>query len=534
MTLNFPPEQRPLQTSGADQRAPRIRAAELIGALSLATDLGVGEPLEHGLRTTVIAVRLAEALRLAENIRHAVYYVSLLRYAGCTAESNIDAALFGDEIAVRSVMLPAMFGSRAELFVTIARKIRAGEPLRWRAAAIARAAVQLKSAFRKSSAGHCEVTQALAKRLGLEPEIQAALGDLFERWDGKGFPEGRRGEEIPLPVRLMQVAEDADLQFGLGGSTRAVEVIGERAGSAFDPGIADAFRRRASDLLAGLDAPSIWDEAIAAEPGAPAILQGPLLDEGLLVLADFADLKSPFTLGHSPAVAALAGAAGSHAGLGSAACLTLRRAGLVHDLGRVAITASIWNKAGPLSHDEEEKVRLHPYFTERVLKQPAFLEELGKIACRHQERLDGSGYHRGARATELSMPDRMLAAASSYEAMIEPRPHRPARPREEAAVLLRDEARAGRLDAAAVSAVLEAAGHEAGAVAVSHPAGITSREAEVLRLLARGLLTKQIANRLGISPKTADRHIQHIYEKIGVSTRAGATLFAMQHGLLAI
>jgi HD-GYP domain-containing protein (c-di-GMP phosphodiesterase class II) len=533
MPQNFPPEQRPLRSSGADDRAPQIRAAELIGALSLATDLGVGEPLEHGLRTTVIAVRLAGALGLEENIRQAVYYVSLLRYAGCTAESNLDAALFGDEIAVRSVMLPAMFGSRAELFVTIARKIHAGEPLRWRAAAIARALFQLKGAFRKSSAGHCEVTQALAKRLGLPPEIQAALGDLFERWDGKGFPDGRRAEDIPLPVRIMQVAEDADLQFGFGGLTRAVEVIGARAGTAFDPVIADAFCRRASDLLVGLDAPSIWDEAVAAEPGAPAMLEGPLLDEGLRVLADFADLKSPFTLGHSPAVAELAGAAGHHAGLGPADCIALRRAGLVHDLGRVAITASIWNKAGLLSHDEEEKVRLHPYFTERVLQRPDFLRLVGKIACRHQERLDGSGYHRGARATELSMCDRILAAASAYEAMIEPRPHRPARSREEAAVLLRDEARAGRLDAAAVSAVLEAAGHEAGAVAGSLPAGISPREADVLRLLARGLLTKQIANRLGISPKTADRHIQHIYEKIGVSTRAGATLFAMQHGLLA-
>src|SRR5690349_19652437 len=188
-----------------------LRAAELIGALSLATDLGVGEPLEHGLRTTVIGVRLAESLGLDEEARREVYYVALLRYAGCTAESHLDAALFGDEIAVRAEMLPVLFGSRAELFVAIARKMHAGEPLHWRAAAVARALLQLKEHFRKGAAGHCEVTQALATRLGLGQQIQAALGDVFERWDGEGFPEGRRAEEVPLPVRLMQVAEDADV-----------------------------------------------------------------------------------------------------------------------------------------------------------------------------------------------------------------------------------------------------------------------------------------------------------------------------------
>ena len=202
--------------SGAGLLPGRLRAAELIGALSLATDFGVGEPLEHGLRTTVIGVRLAESLGLGEEDRRAVYYVALLRYAGCTAESHLDAALFGDEIAVRAAMAPALFGSRAELFLAIARTMHAGEPARWRAVAVARALVQLRKTFRKGAAGHCEVTQAHALRLGLGTEIQAALGDVFERWDGNGWPAGRRGDQVPLPVRLMQVAEDADLQHGLG------------------------------------------------------------------------------------------------------------------------------------------------------------------------------------------------------------------------------------------------------------------------------------------------------------------------------
>jgi HD-GYP domain-containing protein (c-di-GMP phosphodiesterase class II) len=512
----------------------RLRAAELIGALSLATDFGVGEPLEHGLRTTVIAVRLAESLGLEEDDRRAVYYVALLRYAGCTAESHLDAALFGDEIAVRAAMAPALFGSRAELFLAIARTMHAGEPARWRAVTVARALVQLRKTFRKGAAGHCEVTQAHALHLGLGTEIQAALGDVFERWDGNGWPAGRQGEQVPLPVRLMQVAEDADLQHGLGGLELAVSVVRKRAGAAFDPAVADAFCRVAPELLDGLDGAALWENAMAAEPGEHAMLEGEQVDEGLRVLGDFADLTIPYTLGHSAAVAELAATAGEQAGLDREACVALRRAGLVHNVGRVALTASVWNKPGPLSRDEQEKVRLYPYYTERVLQHPELLRSLGEIASRQQERLDGSGYPRGAAASDLSPTARILAAANAYHAMIEPRPHRPAYEPTRAAELLRDEVRAGKLDATAVAAVLEAAGQQAGRLSPPRPAGLTDREAEVLSLLARGLMTKQIGQQLAISPKTVDQHIQNVYAKIGVSTRAAATLFATQHGLTGV
>lgn len=444
------------------QAGRQVRAAELIGALSLATDLGVGEPLGHGLRTTVIGVRLAEALGLEEEDRRVAYYVALLRYSGCTAEAHLDAALFGDEVAVRAAMAPALFGSRAQLLAAITRTMHAGEPAPWRALAVARALGHLHSAFRKGTAGHCEVTQAYALRLGLGGEIQTALGDVFERWDGSGLPARRRDEQVPLAVRLMHVAEDADLQHGLGGLERAVAVVRRRAGSAFDPAVADAFCRRAPELLDGLDGDSVWEAAMAAEPKPPLMLDGGLVDEGLRVFGDFADLTIPYTLGHSTAVAALAASAGEQAGLGFEDCVALRRAGLVHNVGRVAVTARIWNKPGPLSLDEQEKARLHPYFAERVLQHPPLLRSVGRIACRHQERLDGSGYPHGAGAGDLSACDRVLAAADAYQAMIEPRPHRPAHPPDAAAGLLRDEVRAGRLDATAAAAVLEVAGQDPG------------------------------------------------------------------------
>jgi HD-GYP domain-containing protein (c-di-GMP phosphodiesterase class II) len=203
----------------------------------------------------------------------------------------------------------------------------------------------------------------------------------------------------------------------------------------------------------------------------------------------------------------------------------------VHDLGRVAVQPRIWLKQGPLTADEWEQVRLHPYHTERVLSRSPFLSALAPVAGAHHERLDGSGYHRGASAAELTLLARILAAADAYHAMTEPRPHRLAIPPEQAAEELAREAGAGRLDPDAVTAVVETAGQRA--PRLERAAGLTEREAEVVGMLARGLQTKQVARALGISVKTADRHIQNAYRKIGVSTRAAATLFAMEHGLVA-
>ena len=242
------------------------------------------------------------------------------------------------------------------------------------------------------------------------------------------------------------------------------------------------------------------------------------------------------------------------AGLPEADQVLLRRAGLVHDIGRVAVPVNVWAKPGPLNRDEREQVRLHAYHTERVLDAAAGLRPLARLAGSHGERCDGSGYHRSSRAAELPLTAWLLAAADCYHAMGEPRPHRRALPAGAAARELSQEAAAGKLAADAVHAVLTAAGqaqpHQATAAAghpppgsrqagsgptgrrPAGPAGLSERECEVLGLLARGLATKQVARRLGISPKTCDHHIQRLYGKAGVSTRAGATLFALEHGLV--
>ena len=377
----------------------------------------------------------------------------------------------------------------------------------------------------------CEVAEMMAKRLGLPPEVHKLFVLLTERWDGKGLLKRAKGEEVPLPFRIVGVARDAAYQWILGGDDHAVEVIRGRAGHAFDPRIAARFIEEAPEVMAAADgAGPAWEAILAAEPRPWLTLEDEGVDRALAAIGDFADLVSPHLSGHSSGVAELAETAGRLCGFDPSDIALVRRTAFVHDVGRVAIDPRIWQKPAALTVDEWEQVRLHPYHTERVVLHPGFLATLAEPACAHHERLDGTGYHRRMSAASLSRDARLLAAADAFHAMRESRPHRDRLSPKEAAKLIGDEVRAGRQDSEMTAAVIEAAGQPA--PPVERPAGLTEREAEVVGLLARGLQTKHVARRLGISIKTADRHIQNAYRKIGVSTRAAATLFAMEHGLV--
>jgi HD-GYP domain-containing protein (c-di-GMP phosphodiesterase class II) len=406
-----------------------------------------------------------------------------------------------------------------------------GSPAPVRAMQMVRGMPRAAREFKGHVTAFCEVAQMLTDRLGLPGSMQGLFAFLVERWDGKGLPGRARREDIPLPVRIASVARDAALQRMLGGAEFAARVVRRRAGGAFDPAVAIPLADAAPELLAPDADASAWEEALACEPGPHLTLEGEGIDRALGAMGDFADLASPYLVGHSAGVAELATAAAQQCRLEAADLVKVRRGALVHDLGRVAIPVRIWQKAGPLTPDDWERVRLHAYHSERVLSRSRFLAALAPVASFHHERLDGSGYHRGTAVAALAPPARLLAAADAYHAMTEPRPHRAALSPGQAAETLGREAAAGRLDPDAVTAVLEVAGQRV--PRIERPAGLTEREAEVIGLLARGLQTKQVARRLGISIKTADHHIQNAYAKIGVSTRAAAALFAMQHGLTA-
>jgi HD-GYP domain-containing protein (c-di-GMP phosphodiesterase class II) len=355
-----------------------------------------------------------------------------------------------------------------------------------------------------------------------------ALAFVFERFDGKGVPHGIAGEEIPVPVRFTQLAYDAALLRRVRGIDGTAAAVARGAGTLFDPAVADVFARSADDVREALEAAEPWDDALALAPDA-TVLDGERLDEACRACGEFADAKSPWLLGHSAAVAELAEAAAWRLRLDADA---LRRAGHLHDLGRAAVSSSVWDRPGPLGRADWEAVRLHPLHAERFLARSEALAPLGRLAGSHHERLDGGGYHRGAAAAQLAPEARVLAAADAYAAMTEERPYRRELSPEQAAEELRAEVRAGGLDGDAVGAVLESAGHRGAAARRELPAGLTPREAEVLVLVARGLTNKQIAARLVIAPKTVGRHVEHVYAKAGVSTRAAAALYAMQNGLL--
>ena len=306
---------------------------------------------------------------------------------------------------------------------------------------------------------HAEMARALGAELGLPAEVLDALGAVYEQWDGRGWPGARRGADVPAAARLAQFAEFVEVAHRVGGVEAARELARRRGGGQFDPALAALVRDDADAVLGGLDGAATWDAVIEAEPALAVVLSGDRIDAALLAIGSFVDLKTPYALGHARAVAELAGAAAERAGLPEEEARTLRRAALVHDLGRLGISNAIWDKPGPLGPGEWERARLLPYLTERMLSQSAALAPLGAIAVQHRERLDGSGYPRGLSGAAISRPARILAAADAYQAMCEPRPYRAAHAPPAAAAELRAEVRAGRLDGDAVEAVLGAAGH---------------------------------------------------------------------------
>ena len=277
--------------------------------------------------------------------------------------------------------------------------------------------------------------------------------------------------------------------------------------------------------------PDAWERVIDAEPQPVATISRAGLEGVARAFGEFVDIKVGFLRGHSGRVAELAGTAAEALGCSRSEAAAVRAAGCFHDLGRVAVPNGIWDKAGALSGGEWERVRLHPYYTERVLERSAALAPIAPLAGSHHERLDGSGYHRGATAAQLGVAARLLAAADSYDAITHDRPYRAAMSPAHARAELGEMVRAGTLEKRTVDAVLEAAGGLPLKLRQGHPAGLTDREVEVLRLIAKGQTNKEIAKALVITEKTAGHHVQHIYAKAGVSTRVGAAMFAMRHDL---
>jgi HD-GYP domain-containing protein (c-di-GMP phosphodiesterase class II) len=501
-----------------------LRLAEVAALLAVAQDYAFGQSSGSQLRATVLGQHLATAAGAEAAEREATWWTSCLRFLGCTGHAFETAVVFGDEIELRAKSLRVDASNPADFMRLMLSRAGPGKsgPSRMRSvlALLAGGKKGAELNFRMA----CEVADGFAIRLGLGEAVRAALATNFERWNGRGFPKGIGGIGIPRPMRIAQLSHELEVLARIEGVEQAFQIVRRRRGKAYDPELVDLVLQQAAGWWKAVEQADPWDAALAVAPrGTP--LSDAEVHEALLVLADFADLKSPWTSGHSRGVATLAREA-----CGPAA----EAAALVHDLGRVAVPNTIWDKPAPLTRDERDRAESHALVTDQLLRRVPYTAALAEVACGAHERADGSGYYRRVGSANLDRAQRVIAAADCYQAMTSVRPHRDARSPQAAAAELRAMSAAGKLDLDAVDRVLAAAGQRRAVTRPTLPAGLSTREAEVLRLLTLGLTTRQIADRLVISAKTADHHVQHIYNKIGVSTRGAAALFAIEHGIFAM
>jgi HD-GYP domain-containing protein (c-di-GMP phosphodiesterase class II) len=509
-----------------------VRLAELVAALSLATDLGLGQPQEHIIRQTLIAMRVAELEELSDDDVAAIFYVSLIAWVGCVADAHEMGKWFGDDLAVRADSYAVDMTGLPMMRFMIGHIASGSAPIR-RLTMIGRFLAGGSKEVQQSMASHCETSGDLSLRLGLGCEVRDPLQQAFERWDGKGSPAQLAGPEIAPIMRIVHVANDVEAVHRSGGVGGAIEMLRSRRGTEFDPELVDRFCAHADELLASMDEVDGWDALIGGHKALGRELRGDDLDQVLEAFADYADIKSPFTLGHSRGVAQFAATAATTLGLPADDVVLVRRAALVHDVGIIGVSSGILDKPGRLTEVERERIRTHPYLTARTFSKPAALAAIGQLAALHHERMDGSGYPSGVGADSLPMTARVIAAADVYHALLEPRPHRAPFSAEIARQMLADEVADGRLDGDAVRAVLDAAGHRVRGPAL-HPGGLSAREVEVLVLFCRGRAKKQIAQELTISIKTVSAHLEHVYAKLHVRSRGAAAMYAMRHGLIAV
>jgi HD-GYP domain-containing protein (c-di-GMP phosphodiesterase class II) len=513
-----------------------LRLGEFVATLALAQDNAFGQPLESQLRSCLLATWICDAAGFEKEVRDTVYWVALLRYVGCTGHAHEVATIFGDEIAIRAQTLVHDAANPAEVMrdvVAFATAGRAHEEHERIVKMIQQTAHQW--AVHNFASG-CEVADMLVQRLDFGAEVREALRFTFERWNGNGFPTHARGEAIPLAMRVVHLSHDMEAIGRLFSPAKAIDAARERRDQTYDPALTDVFVAHGASWFDRLDKMEPWDAVLGLEPEPRRMLDGQVLDNALTVAADFIDLKSPFMAGHNRRCAQLSADAAQVLGLTEEAVTTLRRAALVHDFGTTGVPNSIWDKPGPLTRAEFDRVELHPMLTEQMLRRSAALAALNPVASAHHEKCDGSGYHKRVRADTADPGACLLAATEIYVGMTTGRPDRAPFAGEDAAAELRQLAAQGRLEPRATQAVLVAAGHGAPEAPTlswaQNPGGLSRREVDVLRLAARGLTTQEIADRLYISPKTADHHIQHIYNKIAVSTRAAAALWAMQNAVV--
>ncbi|WP_445151221.1 HD domain-containing phosphohydrolase [Baekduia sp. Peel2402] len=402
-----------------------VRLSEVLAALSHALDITEGQPRGHAERTCLIAMRVARQLDLDDATRGALFHAALLKDAGCSSNAAKVAHLYGTDDA----------DAKRDRKVT--DHLKPAESLKhlYRSTAPGRGPIakakHLKLLVEHGSSGsrgltelRCERGAMVARHIGLSTVAEAAIRELDEHWDGKGYPYSLEGEQISLCGRILCLAQTAEVywQDG-GGAARAVAVAKERRGTWFDPALVDAIVAFEDDraFWATLDEPRVG----ALEPADRLLLAD---DDGLdriaHAFAGIVDAKTPYTARHSEGVAEIAAALGAALGFDALQQRRLTRAGLLHDIGKLGVSNRILDKPGKLDEAEWAAVRRHPLWTLEILERIPAFADLADVAANHHEKLDGSGYARGLTAADMTTEARILVVADIAEALTADRPYR--------------------------------------------------------------------------------------------------------------
>ena len=404
--------------------------------MSFALDLTEGQPMGHALRSCLIGLRLGEALGLGLEDRRDLYYALLLKDTGCSSNSARVFELFGgDERAAKLDLKRVDWADYLKAARFALTHAAPGASWLERAKRIASLAGGGNKLAAELVATRCERGADIVRRLGFGPRVAGAVRSLDEHWDGLGQPRGLRGHEIPLLARVLCLAQSMEVFLSVDGPRGALDMVRSRRGRWFDPALADAALGLERELASWryLDERQLNEAVRDREPGDAALLAGPgALDRLALGFAEVVDAKSPFTAQHSYRMSEIALRVAVRLGHSEADLATLRRAALLHDIGKLSVPNSILDKPGPLTTDEWNAVKLHPYYTLRILLHVRGFKQIAHVAASHHERLDGKGYFRGLAGTQIPMDAQILMTADIYDALTTARPYRPALPEDTA------------------------------------------------------------------------------------------------------
>lgn len=431
-----------------------IRLSDVVSALSVALDLTEGQPMGHSIRSCILGMRIADELQLSTQDRHDLYYALLLKDSGCSSNAaRLHQIMGSDDIQAKNEIKFEDW-TRISLsgFRYLLRNVLPNAPFWRRALRIAKVGLQLKGNNAELIGARCERGAEIARKIGLSENAAQAIRGLDEHWNGDGYSEGRKGKEIPTLAQIMNVSQTLEVFAFRSGPAAAVKVVSARSGSWFDPEIAQVARSLQHDrsFWEQLRAPNAREFALEMEPGSAIPATPERIDSLCEAFAQVIDAKSSYTFHHSVGVTQAAVEIAEGLALAPAMITLVRRAALLHDLGKLSVSNAILEKPGKLTDAEWKIMKMHPAYTRIILEKISGFEHLAFIAGAHHERLDGTGYPNGLNASQMTLPARIIAVADVFQALSEKRPYRDSLPLEVVLGMM-DKDVPGRLDGECVA-----------------------------------------------------------------------------------